>query len=526
MTEMPAAPLSTRRATAAAILLALGALAVVVAGAPSAVFDLERFILPKELVLHVTAAALLVVLPMRRPLRADTLDLLVGAFVAWGMVSSALAVNPWLAARGAGLAFSTAVVFMAARRIGDAGRGALVLGGLLAAAALAAAIGAAGAYGVDWIWQAESRAPAGSFGNRNGLAHFLAIATPAGVAVTLTGRRPSSRLLAGGVLALLMLTLVLTRSRAAWLGTAAGIGVTLPLLFLGAARPRLRRFVPVFVLMAVGAAAAVTVPNRLAWRSASPYAETLTGLTNYREGSGRGRLIQYTHSMELVREAPLLGVGPGNWFVHYPRVTKPGDPSFAGHLTIPTNPWPSSDWMALLAERGLPGALLVLLAGGAAAALALRQVRGGGARTWTGPAAGAAAAGTLVAAMVTGLFDAVLLLPGPAFLAAATSGVLLPRQRGRILPGSGPPLQFAALGLALTLVVLTGTWSAAIVRTATSGDRAALASAARLAPGEHRLRLLLGAKGGCAERLPHARAAVRLLPYHAGARAAVEACGG
>ena len=57
----------------------------------------------------------------------------------------------------------------------------------------------------------------------------------------------------------------------------------------------------------------------------------------------------------------MLGVGPGNWPVHYPRYMSPGDPSFDADDMIPTNPWPSSDWMALLAERGLPAFVLLIL---------------------------------------------------------------------------------------------------------------------------------------------------------------------
>src|SRR6185295_3842609 len=88
--------------------------------------------------------------------------------------------------------------------------------------------------------------------------------------------------------------------------------------------------------------------------------------------SGAGRLVQYENSLALVPGHPLFGVGPGNWFVHYPRVTHAGDPAYAGQQIIPTNPWPSSDWVAMLVERGAVGALLLLAAGVAAAAAATR----------------------------------------------------------------------------------------------------------------------------------------------------------
>src|SRR5690606_41436178 len=54
--------------------------------------------------------------------------------------------------------------------------------------------------------------------------------------------------------------------------------------------------------LAAGAAAAIFIPNRLDWRSDSPYAETFTHIAAYSEGSGRGRLIQYRRSEEHTSE--------------------------------------------------------------------------------------------------------------------------------------------------------------------------------------------------------------------------------
>ena len=52
---------------------------------------------------------------------------------------------------------------------------------------------------------------------------------------------------------------------------------------------------------------------------------------------------------------PLLGVGTGNWSVRYPRYAPASDPSMTD-VGLTANPWPSSDWVAVLSERG-PAAL-------------------------------------------------------------------------------------------------------------------------------------------------------------------------
>ncbi|MEW5931505.1 MAG: hypothetical protein AB1941_28895, partial [Gemmatimonadota bacterium] len=90
-------PTEPRRAERIALrVLQLGALAVVLAAAGYKVFELDRFFVPKELVLHLTAflAGLLVLGAARRG-SATRVDALLLAFLALGAVSAVFATNPW-----------------------------------------------------------------------------------------------------------------------------------------------------------------------------------------------------------------------------------------------------------------------------------------------------------------------------------------------------------------------------------------------------------------------------------------------
>ncbi|HEX9166243.1 MAG TPA: hypothetical protein VF862_10050, partial [Gemmatimonadales bacterium] len=270
---------------------------------------------------------------------------------------------------------------------------------------------------------------------------------------------------------------------------------------------------------------ALLLPNRLSWRSENPYGESLRGIVNYQDGSGRGRLIQYQNTLRLAGMDPVFGTGPGNWMVHYPRVTTPGDPSFAGADPIPTNPWPSSDWVAFLAERGAVGVLLLLAAGLAAGLTAVRRLSE---PEREGPAIALLA--VLVAVVVTGLFDAVLLAAAPTLFGFAALGALLPGT-GAVMERALPPARLrlgkaglVALGLAVAAQSAAGVTALGIA--GRSRDRAVLARAVQWDPGNHRLHLTLATRGSCTARLPHARAAVRLLPYHAWPRRALRVCGG
>ena len=524
-----AAPSASFAARIGSGLLALAGLAVVLVSVRSPLFDLDRHSVPKELVMHVTALlALPWLIRERRAFRAGIVEALLGAFVAWSAVSVVFATNHWIAVRAFGLSWSAYLVFLFARRVAAEDAGSLALRGLALAAIAGAAIGLAQAWGANLAWITADRPPGGTFGNRNFLAHFTAISAPVLVLLAVRARRAGRVFWLAG-LGVAACALVLTRSRAGWLGFGAGLGVMGIAWLLtrketrSATRASLRL---AGLAIALGVLLAIVLPNRLEWRSRTPYSDTLTRLTDFRSGSGHGRLVQYRNSLGLVTARPVLGVGPGNWFVNYPRVTTRNDPAFDAGDPIPTNPWPSSDWIALLAERGVIAVLLALAAGAAAILISLRRLRVDDADVGV---AAATVPAILVATLVTGAFDAVLMLAPPAFFVAAAAGLLLPATR----PVAEPRLEGGRrlLGGFLLLLVTTAVLAtdvaelAAIRITRDSTRRATVERALRIDPGNYRLHLMLAGRGPCAQRIPHARAAARLLPWHPAPREALRSCG-
>src|SRR5207244_6382315 len=167
------------------------------------------------------------------------------------------------------------------------------------------------------------------------------------------------------------------------------------------------------------------------------------------------------------------------------------------------NPWPSSDWVAFVAERGVTAAVLLALA-------VMLLARGGG----------GALLPRLAAAVVAGAFDAVLLLAAPALIIWTALGALWTPP-----PGTRPIrgiIMFAvvvlsAIGAARSAAQLVGMEIYAI-----RGDRASLERAARIDPGGFRLHLRL-ARGG-RRRCEHALAARALYPASAAAREASRGC--
>ena len=339
------------------ILVALGALGVVVAAVPSTIFDLDRFGVPKELALHLVALALLpIVLARRKRLELGVTELLLCLFLVWSALSALFATNHWIAIRALGITGSGIVVYLGARVVAER-LGPRPLVAVLALAVLAGGLtGLAQAYGVSSALLADARAPGGSLGNRNFMAHLMVIGLPLSGWLFLTASRRMAAAGFGLGLVAMSGAIILSRSRAAWVGVGAMVVLTALAGLVTRRRQRVRvsrrRVLQLGGALLAGTAAALVLPNRLDWRSSTPYRDSLRRVLSYQEGSGRGRLVQYRNSLELVKRDPVLGTGPGNWVVLYPLVTTAGDPSFNAVDPMPTNPWPSSDWVALVTERG------------------------------------------------------------------------------------------------------------------------------------------------------------------------------
>jgi hypothetical protein len=509
--------------------LAVLAAALIVVRAP--LFDLDRFLLPKELVLHLAAAVTGVVIVLGRDEHAvTTIDILLAALLGLSVLSALLATNHWLAFRTVAMTLSGIVVFRAARLVSNTEHLPVLLGGLALAVTIGALTGVAQAYGWTTELLAASRAPGGTFGNRNFLAHFVVLGLPV-LLFTATQSRTTIGRLGGSIgVAIACGAVVLSRSRAAWVGAVGCLGVTSVALLMARNtvallldRARLRL---VGAAAALGIVAALLLPNRLEWKSPSPYRDSLRDVLNYREGSGRGRLIQYRNSINLIRLDPLLGAGPGNWPVAYPLVTTPGDPSFNAADPIPTNPWPSSDWVALLAERGPMTLALAALLGIALGIVLVRRLRSDDPALALRCAVGL---GLLTALVLEGAFDAVLLLAPPTLLAAAGLGGLLPELRPvRTLILTGARRRRWLLGFgAVYLVILarTGAHVAALVK-AQTGQTTALLEAVRWDPGNYRLELYLAQRLPCRQAVEHAERARRLFPNHTAPRELLARCGG
>lgn len=443
----------------ALVCIQLGAVAVVLASTPYKRFELDRFFVPKELALHVTALVVALLALWRvRTFALDRTDTLLLGYVALGALSTLLATDWSLATRALALTLSGVALFWGSRAIAEAGLRRPLLIALLVAVTLGALTGLAQAYGMDTEYASLSRAPGGTLGNRNFLAHLCAIVVPALLWCTVTARRRVGAWLGALTAAILSAALVLSRSRAAWLALAAwGVALALP-TWLAVRRsedPRVRGRVSLLALFAaLGVLLALALPNRLNWKSDSPYLDSVRGVVDYSSGSGRGRLIQYKNTLRMAEAHPVLGVGPGNWPLYYPHYATRHDPSLSHATGAPANPWPSSDWVALVAERGWAATLLLLLALVGVFVSAWRTRAEDAAPSVASELLPFTLAGTLLITVVVGAFDAVLLIAAPTLIAWTAFGALSHSGRPRVTLAPSPRVRRWWITLGATIGVL------------------------------------------------------------------------
>ena len=522
----------------AMVVLQLGAIAVVLAVTPFKLFDLERFFIPKELVLH--AAAFLCVLfcvGRLRTVKLDRVDFFLIAFALISVLSAILATNRWLSIRSVAVTLSGLAVFWCARSLSESGLKRPIIAMIVVATVLGAVTSLAQAYGMESNYFTLSRAPGGTFGNRNFVAHVSAIGIPLLIWYAVTARRIVAVILCALGGSALAAALVLSRSRAAWLALL----VVAVLLAVPSWRAAMRvphasaawRLAFLGIIAVVGIVLALVLPNHLNWKSDSPYLDSVRGVVAYNSGSGRGRVIQYRNTLHMVESHPVLGVGPGNWAVYYPSFATRNDPSLSHGDRTTANAWPSSDWAALLAERGVIAVLALLLAFVGMIANAFQSTRGSEADGASDPFLPVAVTATILVTGAVGAFDAVLILAAPALLVWTALGAIGASGRARWewtpSPKARRRLAFA-LAIPLFLFTAISTGSTVAMKVFGTGERlSAVERAATLDPGSYRIQLRLALlamnSGHCSAAIPAASRAAAMLPEAGVPRRILERCG-
>ncbi len=225
-------------------------------------------------------------------------------------------------------------------------------------------------FGVGWALYPSAGRPSATFGFRNVAAMYLAVNIPLSASLFLRDKK-RDWLLGVGAIACMSAFLVLTRSRGAWLGisTAACTGLALAwfcgkreggsILSLLWRRLTRQKFTAAFVLLCLVVLVSLT-PARYTDLSLHRLDEKKVGIGSTvsslaKPGADRGRLNIWWHTLEMIQENLLTGVGLQNWSVYYP-VYDQGDVLVLG--SAPRRP--HNDFLWIWSELGTPGLALFI----------------------------------------------------------------------------------------------------------------------------------------------------------------------
>ena len=329
-------------AVAAGLLIGLaGVLPLIVL--PATLAD-DTDVLPKVLVTRVVLVMLAALWAARALLsrslriRRSVLDLPVLAIVGSAALSTILSVNPVLSVYGSytryeGLltAATYALLFwFTVQFIESSAWVRVLLRAMLAGAAVECVIACSqtivASAGNDLSVFGESATTfdgvaraLGTMGNANNLAIWLAMLIPVAFHESLAAQRARWRLLAAGELLLMLVTLILTFGRAAWIGAAAGLVVVAVLLSRRAAwRRSARSGILVLGLAVALLGGAALAAQRLGVPVVAPALSRLASLADPAGGSGGVRLHLYGDTIAMVSQRPLVGFGPDTFGLVYP----------------------------------------------------------------------------------------------------------------------------------------------------------------------------------------------------------------
>ena len=278
----------------------------------------DRYILPKLLLARVLVMGLLILFVARAflskspTIKRTPLDLPLLAFVASALLSTLFAHNQNVAVFGIYSRYDglltiliyAALFWLSVQALSGPGEARTLMRILLASGYFVALIAIVQSVS-DSTTQGVLVPAFGTLGQKNVLGAFLAMLIPLAYRELVEAGSWSKRVIALNAISIIGLALILTLSRSAWLGTAAAAVV----LVAGGYRPNLR--LGIACVLVVLLAGLVTGGLRL---SSAVHTEQIDQLS----ASG-DRPAVWRDSLRLAASRPLLGYGPDNFGLVFPR---------------------------------------------------------------------------------------------------------------------------------------------------------------------------------------------------------------
>jgi O-antigen ligase len=418
----------------------------------------------------------------------------VSVFLAWSAISLVWVTDAYAATRvlcnwiaAAGLTFLIADV------VRGQGEGRRLLGALYASAVVVSSAGLLQHLG-GWDAIPQAFPPAGTLGNKNVAAEFVAAALPSGASLFLIASTPFSTIALSGSLGVALAFVFHTGCRAAWLAVLATclVATVWRLASPKATTPSVGPMRPVLRGMCLGVGALVFAvlvtrpasdptsrvegPRELIAEAARPVLRSLeeaagapapdpseAAVEPRASRSVSLRLRIWRNTLEMIPAAPWLGIGVGNFGAHYPRFARSTGPDGTRIDERVENA--HNDFLQGAAEMGLVGTLIFAWAASSLARAASRERHSPALRNLR-----PTTAFTVLALVVIATLSPVVTQPCLLGAVAVAAGLAIsPTGIGRGSPVAAPSawsqeFRSAALALAASALVVMGSWGRAQIR--------------------------------------------------------------
>ncbi len=195
-----------------------------------------------------------------------------------------------------------------------------------------------------WDYDVKYKGMVATFGCKNHLAGYMEMAIPISIGLMIAVRKGWAKALCGSALFLLCVALTLSLSRGGWMSGLFALGFML-VLYLVKTKKK-------YISLTVTAVAVTTVVV-LTVLASTPVIEKLETLTHGRDvPNWQSRTAVWAGTLDLIRDYPLLGTGPGT----FPVAFTPYRPAGVNARFLHTH----NDYLHFISETGILTAGIIL----------------------------------------------------------------------------------------------------------------------------------------------------------------------